>query len=81
MTIRGPKTASMANPHTQLAHVDGDSVDSTLEVPRFIRQVVVHFIVGDPPKVRQRPERPSRRGLGWRRPTKLVSADAIRRAN
>ena len=81
VTIRGPKTASMANPHTQLAHVEGDSMDFALVVPQFVRQVVVHFIVGDPPPVRQRPERPSRRGLGRRRPAKLVSAERVWRAN
>jgi hypothetical protein len=79
VTVRGSTAASMADPYRQLAHVDGDSVDTAVKVPRFVRQVVVDFHVGELPPIRQKPERPHKRRDGRPRPVPLVSAGRKRR--
>jgi hypothetical protein len=79
VTVRGSNAASMADPYRQLAHVDGDSVDTAVKVPRFVRQVVVDFHAGELPPIRQKPERPHKRRDGRPRPVPLVSAGRKRR--
>jgi von Willebrand factor type A domain-containing protein len=79
VTVRGSSAASMADPYRQLAHVDGDSVDTAVKVPRFVRQVVVDFHVGELPPIRQKPESPHKRRGERPRPVPLVSAGRKRR--
>jgi hypothetical protein len=50
-----------------------------VKVPRFVRQLVVTFFVGDLPAITQKPERPYRRQDGRPRPVRLVSAGSDRR--
>ena len=79
VTVRGSPAASIANPYRQLLHADADSVDTAVAVPRFVRQVVVDFHVGELPPIEQKPEHPSRRRDGRPRPVPLVSAARRRR--
>jgi hypothetical protein len=58
VTISGSAAASLANPYRQLSHFPGTSFDTSLEVPRFVRQVVIDFYVGKPPRPRRRREKP-----------------------
>jgi hypothetical protein len=74
VTVRGSPAASIADPYRQLAHAVGGSVDTAVEVPRFVRRVVVNFHVGELPPVEQKPEHASKRRDGRPRPVPLVSA-------
>jgi hypothetical protein len=75
ITVVGSPAASIADPYRQLLHaLDSRRIDTSVDVPRFVRRVGVDFYVGDPPRVEQRPEEPHRRGIHRRRPVELISA-------
>jgi hypothetical protein len=81
VTVTGGPGASLADPFRLLSHAedDADIVDAALDVPAFVRRVVVVFEVGEPEPGRPWPEQPSG-GEGRKRPVALRSAGRRRRA-
>ena len=78
VTVKGSPAAGLADPYRQLVHAEVDSIDTALDVPRFVRQTVVVFEVGESREIEPQPERPHGR-VGRPRPVPLVSVRRRRR--
>ncbi len=75
VTVTGGPGASMADPFRLLTHAEKgtDVVDTAVDVPAFVRRVVVIFEVGEPEGGKPWPEQPYGRE-GRKRPVALRSA-------
>src|SRR5215218_501062 len=81
VTVVGRPGVSLADPYRLLAHAedDADVVDTALEVPAFVRRVVVVFEVGEAEGEKPWREKPYGRE-GRKRPVALRSARGSKRA-
>jgi von Willebrand factor type A domain-containing protein len=78
VTISGSSAATIADPVGRSSHSLNGLVDTDPSAPNFVRQIVVSFEVGEPPKSDPKPETPSKDGLERPRPRRLVSAKRVR---